>query len=80
MDEIQVDKKHIQPTEIASPDSEAGKLTTIADYDVEKFYGSATTQAYRLKSELVGKCMEEIGMGRYSRLFNMEHSFEPLRY
>ncbi|KAJ6185145.1 hypothetical protein N7519_006446 [Penicillium mononematosum] len=68
MDEIQVDKKHIQPTEGSSLDHEAAKLTTIDDYEVEDFYGSSTTQAYRLKSELVGKCMEEIGMGRYSHL------------
>ncbi|KAE8358177.1 hypothetical protein BDV27DRAFT_169668 [Aspergillus caelatus] len=29
------------------------------------FYGSSTTHAYRLKSELVGRCMEDIGMGKF---------------
>ncbi|PYH80965.1 Clavaminate synthase-like protein [Aspergillus uvarum CBS 121591] len=35
------------------------------DPDVQQFYGTSTTEAYRLKSELVGRCMEEIGMGRF---------------
>lgn len=68
MDEIQVDKKQIRPTESSTPDYEVSKLTTIDDYEVEDFYGSSTTKAYRLKSELVGKCLEEIGMGWYSLL------------
>lgn len=65
MDEIQVEKKQSQPGESSSPDYEVAKLTTIDDYELEIFYGSSTTKAYRLKSELVGKCMEEIGMGWY---------------
>lgn len=36
------------------------------DPDVQQFYGTSTTEAYRLKSELIGRCMEEIGMGRYA--------------
>ncbi|KAJ5528516.1 hypothetical protein N7527_001909 [Penicillium freii] len=63
MDAIQPDKKQSQPAGSSTPDYEVAKLTTIDDYEVEEFYGSSTTKAYRLKSELVGKCMEEIGMG-----------------
>ncbi|KIW97229.1 uncharacterized protein Z519_02621 [Cladophialophora bantiana CBS 173.52] len=29
------------------------------------FFGSSITDSYRLKSELVGQCMEQIGMGRF---------------
>ena len=29
------------------------------------FYGGSVTDAYRIKSEIVNKCMEDIGMGRY---------------
>ena len=65
MDEIQVDKKQTRPTESSTPDYEVAKLTTIDDYEIDDFYGSSTTKAYRLKSELVGKCLEEIGMGWY---------------
>ncbi|KAJ6098595.1 hypothetical protein N7467_000130 [Penicillium canescens] len=63
MDDIQVNEKHAQPEQNQSSDYGLGKMTTIADLEVENFYGSSTTQSYRLKSELVGKCMEEIGMG-----------------
>ncbi|EAU30752.1 conserved hypothetical protein [Aspergillus terreus NIH2624] len=42
-----------------------GKIEPINDPTIQQFYGSSTTEAYRLKSELVGKCMEEIGMGRF---------------
>lgn len=41
-----------------------GKLTSTDDPQVEQFYGSSTTESYQLKSELLGKCFEEIGMGR----------------
>lgn len=55
----------IQPaTAEPSPSTEKGKLTSIDDPQAERFYGSSTTESYRLKSELVGKCLEEIGMGR----------------
>lgn len=37
---------------------------TAVDESVEQFYGSSTTAAYRLKSEVVGRCMDEIGMGK----------------
>lgn len=53
MNEIQSDKKQSQPAETSTPDYEVAKLTTIDDYEVDDFYGSSTTKAYRLKSELV---------------------------
>ncbi|RAL03261.1 Clavaminate synthase-like protein [Aspergillus ibericus CBS 121593] len=52
-------------TRIIMPDRITEKGVVIDDPAVEQFYGSSTTEAYRLKSELVGKCMEEIGMGRF---------------
>jgi len=59
------EKDEIQSaTATPSPSVEEGKLTAIDDPQVEQFYGSSTTESYRLKSELVGKCLEEIGMGR----------------
>jgi hypothetical protein len=65
MDAIQDDIKHTHTSENPGSDYDAGKLTTIDDVEVDNFYGSSTTKAYRLKSELIGKCMEEIGMGWY---------------
>ncbi|CAG8307858.1 unnamed protein product [Penicillium salamii] len=63
MDEIQDSKKDAATPENPAIDEDAGKLATIDDLEVDTFYGSSTTRAYRMKSELVGKCMEDIGMG-----------------
>lgn len=41
------------------------KLTDADDAANRDFYGNSITDSYRLKSELVSKCMQEIGMGRY---------------
>ena len=41
------------------------KLQDADDVANREFYGNSITDSYRLKSELVNKCMEEIGMGRY---------------
>ena len=59
------EKNDIQPA-ITEPHTcvERGKLSDIDDPSVQQFYGSSTTESYRLKSELVGKCLGEIGMGR----------------
>lgn len=62
MDDIQANEKRSSSPEQQS-DEGTGKVIPL-DSEVEQFYGSSTTQAYRLKSELVGKCMEEIGMGK----------------
>ncbi|KAH8429168.1 MFS transporter [Aspergillus melleus] len=64
MDDIHSDEKRNAP-DTTSPDAlpeELGKVIPI-DAEVEQFYGQSTSDAYRLKSELVGRCMEEIGMG-----------------
>lgn len=65
MDDIQQEQKRDATREY--PNSIVGeeKGVVIDDPEVEQFYGSSTSEAYRLKSELVGKCMEEIGMGRF---------------
>lgn len=66
MDDIRRDEKRNEPD--TAPDNAVGELAKVApaDAEVEQFYGHSTTDAYRLKSELVGRCMEDIGMGRYS--------------
>lgn len=43
----------------------AGLTESYEDKTNKEFYGGSITDSYRLKSELVGKAMEEIGMGRY---------------
>lgn len=63
MDDIQTAEKGNNP-QTRSSDEDTGKVIALDDGEIEQFYGSSTTQAYRLKSELVGKCMEEIGMGK----------------
>ncbi|RFU26387.1 hypothetical protein B7463_g9954, partial [Scytalidium lignicola] len=42
-----------------------GITLKLDDKENREFYGSSITDSYRLKSELVSKCFEEIGMGRY---------------
>ena len=54
-------------TPIATADSyDIGSIEKFQDDARNReFYGGSVTDAYRLKSEIVNKCMEEIGMGRY---------------
>ena len=42
-----------------------GLAMKLDDKDNREFYGSSISDSYRLKSELVSKSLEEIGMGRY---------------
>ena len=42
-----------------------GLTMKLDDKDNREFYGSSISDSYRLKSELVSKCLQEIGMGRY---------------
>lgn len=64
-------EKHFAPMPAPAPaqgslsDRSSDRGICLDDTEIEKFYGSSTTHAYRLKSELVGKCLEEIGMGRF---------------
>lgn len=46
-------------------DADIGLVDKVDDKEHREFYGGSLTTRYRLKSELVSKCMEEIGMGRY---------------
>lgn len=41
-----------------------GITMKLDDKENREFYGDSITDSYRLKSELVGKCLQEIGMGR----------------
>ena len=41
-----------------------GITLKLDDKDNREFYGSSISDSYRLKSELVSKCLQEIGMGR----------------
>jgi len=46
----------------------AGTIEKLQDSDDaanQEFYGKSISDSYRFKSELVNKCMEEIGFGRY---------------
>jgi hypothetical protein len=61
--EIELDKRENRPTDNVPPD-DIGKIEVVDDAEMEQFYGSSTTDAYRLKSELVSQCMADIGMGR----------------
>ncbi|CAG9970358.1 unnamed protein product [Clonostachys byssicola] len=53
-------------SELRSPSVTVGETDKYeGDRVAEQFYGSSVTDSYRLKSELVGRCFEDIGMGRY---------------
>lgn len=60
------EKKQLQsPAAVAmSPDTEVGTVVDIGDEGTRQFYGNSVSDSYRMKSEIVNKCMEEIGMGR----------------
>lgn len=60
------EKNDIRPaTAEPIPCAEHGKFSAIDDPELQQFYGLSTTESYRLKSELVGKCLEEkLAMGR----------------
>ncbi|KAL4812481.1 hypothetical protein BDW67DRAFT_178717 [Aspergillus spinulosporus] len=62
--EIELDKREKRPTDEVPPE-DIGKMEVVDDAEMEQFYGSSTTDAYRLKSELVSQCMADIGMGRF---------------
>lgn len=62
--EIELGKRD-KPAEADDPQHDIGKMEVVDDAEMEQFYGSATSDAYRLKSELVSQCMTEIGMGWY---------------
>ncbi|KAL3430498.1 hypothetical protein BDV09DRAFT_189191 [Aspergillus tetrazonus] len=69
--EIELDKREKRPMDDIPPE-DIGKIEVVDDAEMEQFYGSSTTDAYRLKSELVSQCMADIGMGRFQwKLFTV---------
>ncbi|KAL4866540.1 hypothetical protein BDV12DRAFT_210376 [Aspergillus spectabilis] len=61
--EIELDKRKARPADEHVPQEDIGKMDIVDDAEMEQFYGSSTTDAYRIKSELISQCMAEIGMG-----------------
>lgn len=49
----------------ADSDHGVGTVEPLEDYTNREFYGSSISDSYRMKSEIVSKCMDDIGMGRY---------------
>ncbi|GME33567.1 MFS general substrate transporter [Neofusicoccum parvum] len=47
---------------------DVGTVEMLDDRTNREFYGDSITASYRLKSELVGQCMDEIGMGTFQWL------------
>ncbi|KAL4802004.1 hypothetical protein BDV18DRAFT_167120 [Aspergillus unguis] len=62
--EVEITKSEKGPVPAEVPE-DVGKMEVVDDLEMEQFYGSSTSDAYRLKSELVSQCMAEIGMGRF---------------
>ena len=65
-------KTDVEAAAAAAPDNlepidsiKAGLSESYEDKTNREFYGASVTDSYRLKSELVGRAMEEIGMGKY---------------
>jgi len=64
-----------------SPDSlerqhtvEEGRVDTLDDKINRDFYGSSLSDTYRMKSELIAKHLQEIGMGRYVNSLKQYHN------
>lgn len=70
-------EKHDQDTitpELAREDSiNNADVKSLDNAGNREFYGDSITDSYRLKSELVGQCLEEIGMGRYVPSISLKH-------
>lgn len=49
----------------AGSDHGVGTVEPLEDHTNREFYGSSISDSYRMKSEIVSRCMDEIGMGRY---------------
>jgi hypothetical protein len=49
----------------ANSDHGVGTIEPFEDHTNREFYGASISDSYRMKSEIVSKCMDEIGMGRY---------------
>ncbi|THX12237.1 hypothetical protein D6D13_04288 [Aureobasidium pullulans] len=66
--DMDYEKKNIaSPGESMSPDTEIGTVVDIGDEGTRNFYGNSISDSYRMKSEIVNQCMEEIDTnGSYS--------------
>lgn len=49
----------------AETDHGVGIIEPVEDHINREFYGASISDSYRMKSEIVSKCMNEMGMGRY---------------
>jgi MFS family permease len=49
----------------AESDHGIGTIEPLEEQINREFYGASISDSYRMKSEIVSKCMDEIGMGRY---------------
>ena len=49
----------------ANVDHGVGTIEPLEDQTNREFYGASISDSYRMKSEIVSKCMDDIGMGRY---------------
>jgi hypothetical protein len=49
----------------ANSDHGVGIVESLEDQTNREFYGASISDSYRMKSEIVSKCMDDIGMGRY---------------
>jgi hypothetical protein len=49
----------------ANSDHGIGIIESLEDQTNREFYGASISDSYRMKSEIVSKCMNDIGMGRY---------------
>ncbi|KAI9050202.1 hypothetical protein LZ554_006343 [Drepanopeziza brunnea f. sp. 'monogermtubi'] len=58
-------KDTIQAAPPVAVDGRSDSFEKIEDAANREFYGGSISDSYRIKSELVSRCMEEIGMGRY---------------
>lgn len=58
------DEKHDLGLE-AKSDHGVGTVDPVENQRNIEFYGDSISRSYRMKSEIVAECMNEIGMGRY---------------
>jgi hypothetical protein len=66
------DVKNEKSQDDIEPAMDLGRMESMNNVSVKvlddagnrEFYGSSISDSYRLKSELVGQCLTEIGMGR----------------
>lgn len=73
------EKDKISPQPEAAPSMYEGQVKVLDDQENRDFYGGSITDSYRLKSELVSACLEEIGMGRSVSTLVLYHDRKALQ-